>query len=199
MSSSPDVTHWVRQLQAGDRAAVQKLWEGYHRRLVALARKKLGGSPRRAADEEDVVLSAFDSFCRGAEQGRFPRLEDRDDLWQLLVMITTRKAADLVTHEARDKRDWRRLQNGTGDPHDNVSIMRELLGREPEPSFAAEVADECQRLLGLLPDEKLRQTAVLKLDGHTNEEIAVRMEVAPKTIERWLRLIRKHWQGEMDS
>src|SRR5215510_3530662 len=110
MPSSGDTTHWLRLLQAGDREAIQKLWEGYYRRLVGLARKKLGELPRRAADEEDVVLSAFDSFCRGAEAGRFPRLEDRDDLWQVLVTITTRKAFDLVKHEGRDRRDWRRLQ-----------------------------------------------------------------------------------------
>src|SRR5262249_42524795 len=48
MPSSGDVTHWLRLLQAGDREAVQKLWEGYYRRLVGLARKKLGELPRRA-------------------------------------------------------------------------------------------------------------------------------------------------------
>src|SRR6516165_4658105 len=106
MSSSGDVTLWFRRLESGDRAAVQQLWESYYRGLVRLARKKLGGLPRRSADEEDVALSAFDSFCRGAEQGRFPLLEDRDDLWQLLVMITTRKAIDLVAHEGRGRRDW---------------------------------------------------------------------------------------------
>jgi len=39
-----------------------------------------------------------------SEKGRFPRLQDCDDLWQLLFMITTRKAADLVEHERRQKR-----------------------------------------------------------------------------------------------
>src|SRR4051794_22257712 len=109
MPERESVTQWVQRLQAGDRAAAQRLWEGYFRRLVGLARKRLGGMPRRAADEEDVALSAFDSFCRGAEQGRFPQLEDRDDLWQVLVLLTARKAADLAQHEGRDKRDWRRL------------------------------------------------------------------------------------------
>src|SRR5262249_36398416 len=60
--------------------------------------------PRRAADEEDVALSALASFCRGAEQGRFPRLEDRDDLWALLVVIAARKAVDLRQREGRQKR-----------------------------------------------------------------------------------------------
>jgi len=34
-----------------------------------------------------VALSAFDSFCRAVDQGRFPRLNDRHDLWQILMLI----------------------------------------------------------------------------------------------------------------
>src|SRR5205085_5062686 len=95
MSGDETVTYWLGQFQAGDRAAAQRLWERYFRRLVGLARKRLEGAPRQAADEEDVALSAFDSFCRGAERGRFPRLEDRNDLWRVLVTLTVRKAHHL--------------------------------------------------------------------------------------------------------
>src|SRR5262245_56797441 len=99
MSSDGDVTLWLRQLRAGDREAAQPLWERYFRRLTALVRDRLRGLPRAAADEEDVALSAFDSFFRRAEAGRFPRLDDRDDLWQLLLLIATRKACDLAQRE----------------------------------------------------------------------------------------------------
>jgi hypothetical protein len=85
MASEGSVTHWIGQLQAGDPAAAQPLWERYFLKLVHLARRKLQGLPRRAADEEDVALSAFDSFCRAAEARRFPALADRDGLWRLLV------------------------------------------------------------------------------------------------------------------
>jgi DNA-directed RNA polymerase specialized sigma24 family protein len=195
MSVSPNVTQWFRQLQAGDRQAVQKLWENYYRSLVALARKKLGGLPRRAADEEDVALSAFDSFIRGAEQGRFPRLEDRDDLWQVLVLITARKAADLIVHEGRERRDWRRVQGQPEDPDTSGPMMRALIGREPDPAFAAEVADQFERLLALLSDDELRQIALRKLEGYSNEEIAGQINRAPATVDRRLRLIRKRWAG----
>src|SRR5262249_5902247 len=104
MSSDGSVTRWFDPLQAGDPAAAQQLWERYFRRMVNLARKKLQGLPRRAADEEDVALSAFDSFCRGAEAGRFPQLLDRDSLWRLLVTLTVRKAAHLRRDESRLKR-----------------------------------------------------------------------------------------------
>jgi RNA polymerase sigma factor (sigma-70 family) len=196
MPASGDVTQWIRRLQVGDREAVQKLWQNYYRGLVGLARKRLGALPRRAADEEDVALSAFDSFCRGAEQGRFPRLEDRDDLWQVLVLITTRKAADLVVHEGRDRRDWRRMQDRPDDPDASGSILRTLIGKEPDPCLAAGVADEFERLLARLPDDELKQIALRKLEGYTNEEIGEHLDLAPATVERRLRLIRKHWARE---
>jgi hypothetical protein len=69
------------------------LWERYFRRLVGLARPRLDNTARRAADEQDVALSALASVFRGVEEGRFPQLGDRDDLWRLLVTVTVRKAA----------------------------------------------------------------------------------------------------------
>src|SRR6476659_598655 len=110
MSSVGSITLLFNRLQQGERETAQELWERYFRRLIGLARKKLGDLPRRADDEEDVALSAFDSFCRAAQVGRFPQLADRDDLWQVLVLITARKACDLREHEGRDKRDWRKVQ-----------------------------------------------------------------------------------------
>src|SRR5262245_41709963 len=164
MSSPGSITRWLQQLTAGDRTAVQPLWERYFRRLVGLARDRLGRMPRRSADEEDVALSAFDSFCRRAERGLFPRLDDRDNLWQLLGMIAARKAIALIRHEGAQGRDWRRAEALDDD-------RPEPLDSEPDPAEAAEVAEETGRLLRLLPDDQLRLIAVLKMQGHTNEEI----------------------------
>ena len=76
-TSDQSVTVWLEQLQAGDSAAAQQLWQRYVERLIRLANRKLGDLPRRVADEEDVVLSAFNDFLRGVEEGRFARLDDR--------------------------------------------------------------------------------------------------------------------------
>src|SRR5262245_36787462 len=60
MTTRGSITQWLGLLQAGEPAAAEKLWQCYFDRLVRLASRKLRASRRRAADEEDVVLSAFD-------------------------------------------------------------------------------------------------------------------------------------------
>ena len=196
MASHGSVSHWIGKLKAGDADAAQKLWECYFHRLVSMARSKLRGSPRRAADEEDVALSAFDSVCRGAEQGRFPQLSDRHNLWQLLVKITVRKAADLVRYERRRKRGGAMQQEcDLVAPEDSATGERgleQIAGREPTPEFAAQVAEQCQRLLGSLSEE-LRSIALWKMEGYTNAEIAAQVGCVTSTVERRLRLIRAVW------
>jgi DNA-directed RNA polymerase specialized sigma24 family protein len=202
MSSVGSVTCWIRQLGAGDQAACQKLWEGYFHRLVGLARRRLQGAPRAAADEEDVALSAFDSFCRRAQQGRFPQFLDRHDLWQLLVLIAARKASNLAKHERRLKRGGDKgrhvsaLPGGDGSEKGS-SPFAELIGREPEPALAAQVVEAYERLLEQLGNASLRSVAVWKREGYTTEEIAAKLSRSLATVERKLGLIRDAWEKEV--
>jgi DNA-directed RNA polymerase specialized sigma24 family protein len=200
MTSVGSVTYWIDRLKEGDPRAAERLWEGYFQRLVRLARARLHAAPRRAADEEDVALSAFDSFCRGAGEGRFPRLSDRDDLWQLLVLLTARKASNLVRQELRLCRGGGRVWNASALAGDAApgeeSAFANLVGREPDPEFAAQVAEQCRSLLARLGDPTLQSVAVWKMDGYSNEEIAARLGRSLGTVERKLRLIRSIWENE---
>jgi DNA-directed RNA polymerase specialized sigma24 family protein len=182
----------MRRLEAGDHAAAQPLWERYFQRLVDLARAKLQDRPRRAADEEDVALSAFDSFCRGLEHGRFPQLRDRNDLWKVLVVITARKALDLIEREARQKRGGS-LRVAT------PAELEQVVGAEPTPAFAAQVAEQYRWLLQRLGDDELRAVAVWKMEGYTVEEIAGKLGCAARSVERKLRVIRSIWAEEIDQ
>jgi DNA-directed RNA polymerase specialized sigma24 family protein len=173
---------------------VQELWQRYFVRLVELARGRLRQVPR-AADEEDVALSAFDSFCRNAGQGRFPQLQDRDDLWRLLATVTARKACRLLRDEGRHKRGGHALQAGAnGD--DPAALLEEVAGSEPSPEMALQLTEEYQRLLGLLGDEQLRQVAIWRMEGYSVEEIAMRADCAPRSVKRRLQVIRSLWEHE---
>lgn len=197
MPSKGSVTQWIGQAQAGQAEAAQLLWQRYFGRLVALARVKLQGSARGMADEEDVALSAFDSFYRGVEQGRFPRLNDRDNLWSLLVVITARKVGKLKRDQGRQKRGGLRKEETAGKRDDPA--LGEVIGHEPSPDFAAQVAEECQRLLDALDDDAARDVALAKMEGYTNEEIARKLDCAARTVERKLVLIRGLWEKENQS
>lgn len=201
MSVEQSVTHWINELKDGDTSAAQRLWQYYFRHMVSLARRRLHGAPKRAADEEDVALSAFNSFCVGLQAGRFGDVTDRDNLWPLLVTMTARKAVDLIRHENRVKRGG----TGQADADDDRLVqirLDEIFAREPSPEFAAQIAEQFTLLMQQLDaanDPQLHELALLKMEGHKNEEIAEQLSCTRRTIERKIRIIAAMWKRESDT
>jgi DNA-directed RNA polymerase specialized sigma24 family protein len=189
---------WVVQLRDGDPGAAQQLWDTYFLRMVKVARCKLHGTSICAADEEDVALSAFKSFCRGTRDGRFPRLHEHDDPWPLLLALTSHKAIDLLRYERRIKR------GGSGQGCDPLKgpaedaqaaiRMSQLIGKEPDPEVTFQIAEECQDMLDRFSDTILRAIALWKMEGFTTEEIAGKLDCTTRTVERKLQLIRRQWE-----
>src|SRR5439155_21014266 len=154
MDENGSVTVWLNRLKVGDRdEAASRLWEAYFRRLVGLARGHLKNRPRGPADEEDVALSAFDSFVRAAGAGRFPRLDDRDDLWQVLLVVTSRKAADAVQAEGRLKRGGGKVIPVSAAMDDSASGLP-VAAADPDPAEAAVMAEGFDRMLRVLGDDQ---------------------------------------------
>jgi DNA-directed RNA polymerase specialized sigma24 family protein len=180
MASDHSVTCWLALLKAGDERAAQNLWERYFPQLIRLAQARLTGIRGPDADGEDVAASVLASVILRAEAGRFPRLADRTDLWKLLVVITARKAADVAAR-------MQRRPAQTGHP------IEEIIGTDPTPEFAAQVAEEYRLLLAQLPDETYCSVAVWTMEGYTNKEIAGKLGRSVKTVERKLDHIRHLW------
>jgi DNA-directed RNA polymerase specialized sigma24 family protein len=198
MTNTPkpgSITALVERVKSGDHEAVRLLWERYYPRLMGLARQRLQDASRHVVDEEDAALSAFDSFCRRAEQGQFPDLKDRDGLWTLLAVLTARKAADLVKHQHRQKRGGGQVHGDSAlrsaDGDSSAGGFDGLEGDDPTPEEAAILAEEVENLLGRLREPALRQVAVWKLEGHSNADIAQRQGCSLATIERRLAIIRR--------
>lgn len=197
--SDESVTVWIQQVQSKDPIAAQHLWKRYVHRLVELARVRLG-SIRRVADEEDVVVTAFEKFLRAAHEGRFPNLSDRNDLWRVLVLLTEQVAIDEIRHQLADKRGGGRVQGesalANGEFHSSQFGMNGVPGREPTPEFALSAAERYRELLDALKTDELRSIAMAKMDGYSNNEIATQLDLSPRSIERKLNLIRKIWLSE---
>ena len=196
------VTMWLSELKAGRSDAAGKIWHRYVEQLVRHARRKLGRIPRRAVDEEDVVISAFNAFLQGVDDGRFLQLEDRDDLWQVLVMLTDRRAIAVRRRELALKRGGGQVRGeSTFGQHDSNGSERpgldQVACREATPAFAVEMAQQLRHLLESLSDDTQRQIVVGKLEGRTNEELAKKLGVSLRTVERKLGIIRDKWHGDL--
>jgi DNA-directed RNA polymerase specialized sigma24 family protein len=191
---------WIEQVKAGGSVAAQRLWERYLSQLAHVAQSRLAGSPQQVADAEDVVVVAFEKFLRYAQEGRFPRLDDRFDLWQVLLLVTEQVAIDQRRTFSASKRGalvTRSLTRGCDEADESGSWQP--TSPEPTPEFVVAAAEQCRRLLGLLDSDELQRIALGKVHGLTNEEIAGQEQVSLRGVERKLNIIRKIWTRELSQ
>lgn len=201
-SFDESVTQWIGNLKRGDDEAARLLWRRYFERLVGVARRKLGETVRRAADEEDVALEAFHVLCRGAAEGRFEQLADRVDLWRLMVAITAKEAVTQMRREGRLKRGGGQVRGESifGGPGNEIPQgFDHVLLEQPTPEFVVMLEEQHKRLLAGLRDHKVRQVAMHRMEGYSNEEIAEKLKMSLRSVERKLKLIRDEWSQEIDA
>jgi RNA polymerase sigma factor (sigma-70 family) len=198
MEPNPSVSEWIASLKAGDADAAQHIWHRFAQRLTELARRKLGRRYGGLADEEDIAQSVFSSVCRGAAAGRFADINNRDELWWILLAITKQKIVDHVRRESAKKRGGE-LKQALPPPSGQFPAfsLDELVGNTPTPDFLVMLEEQNNRLMNLLRDERMRHIATSRIEGYTIPEIAADLSVSERTVERKLNLIRKAWADEL--
>ena len=193
MDTIGSVTQLLRNLHEGDEQAVSSLWDRYFERLACAARARLGDGMAMcgAGDQEDIALSAFFSFCQRVEHGHFADLQDRQELWRVLVVIARRKAISWLRHEMAAKRGGGRSRDQT--------MLANVVSSEPTPDFAAELLEEIRHLLDLLRNEDatLCLVAQRKLEGYSNAEIATELSLAPRSVQRKIQRIGILWSADI--
>ena len=133
-------------------------------------------------------MSSAGSVSHWIEQLKAGNHDAAQELWQ--------RYFDLAQHERRQKRGGGQVQgesawlDGNTEPGPGIE---QVVGPEPTPEFAAQVAEEYQRRLDGLGDSQLRSIALWKMEGHSNDEIAARLGCVPRTVERRLQVIRSLW------
>jgi DNA-directed RNA polymerase specialized sigma24 family protein len=198
--SNGSVAALIRRLQGGDRSAAQSLWDLYYGRLTRFASRRLHGTPRGVADEEDVALSVLDEFFRLVERQRGVEVNGQEDLWRLLVVIATRRVRNLLRDQGCRKRGGGHLLPGPGLPAADRPAPAELDGfpsRELPPDAIVLWAEECRRLFAMLEDERLQAVASMRLEGYADGEIAVKLSCTRRSVQRRLQAVRETWEGEL--
>ncbi len=186
------------RIRGGDQDAAVELVDRYTRRLVGLARNHLDSRIRAKEDPQDVIQSVFKSFFHRCARGQF-HLANHDDLWALLVSLTLHKCGHRIDYYTAAKRDVYRETPAQLSPAKSASLEWEAVAREPSPVEAAMLADLVEHLLsGLEPHQ--REIVRLSLEGEGTAQIAGRVRVSRRTVQRVLDDVReerlKRWTAD---
>jgi RNA polymerase sigma factor (sigma-70 family) len=197
MSTDETISKLIDQAKRGDDVAAAALWDVYFPRLRRYAAARLRNNYE---DAEDVALSAIKSFLMAAQNGRFPDLDERNDLWRLLSTLTRRKAVDLIRQRLSQKAGGGKLLSESAILADIGSRVGLNGVADPRPTQDLEVmfVEQVEHLLDILDADK-QHVAIAKMEGYTNQEIAQQLNVSHWTVERMLRHIRDHWEREIPS
>ena len=199
MESVGSISCWIEDARNGCEWAAAQLWERYREQILSLARRKLGDASRAVSDEEDVAVVAFHSFLRRSRRGAYPDLTDRHQLWKLLVTITVHKALNQLRGDHRQKRGGDFSDSFVPQEGHSHEKQVERISDGPEPDVMMMMSELMDNLLDSLDDHELKQIAIAKLNGYSNEEIADSVQRSLPTVERRLRFIRDKWREELPS
>ncbi len=190
--SNDAVTGWIDQLADKNQQAAEQLWQHVAVRLQEFAAQKLDVQTRRHYDEQDAANSAFHSLCHGLADGRL-EASNRDALWGLLAVITSRKISAQKRYLSRQKRGGGEVRGESAFVELGGVGINQVDGKQLPPDELAVVSESCVQLLDALPDEALKKIVLFKFQGATNAEVAEELKCTERTVERKLERIRRIW------
>ncbi len=195
MSEDQQWESWVRKLAAGDDAAAVEFWKRYGHRLERVAEGQLAIKLQRRVGPDDVVQSACRTFFRRLQDGQF-ELADSRALWRLLCAITLMKARKQARFHQREKRGLSVEQALEGSDEDAPGSDPASAG--PNPAEEVEFEEVLQQLFATL-DEEEQSFVQLKLEQHTNREIAEKLKCSERTVFRILNRVQARMKQVLDS
>ncbi len=161
--ADPAFDDLLRRVRAGEPAAAVELVRHFEPAIRIEVRRRLHDPYlNRVFDSMDLCQSVLASFFLRAAVGQY-ELHSPEDLLKLLLTMVRRKVATRAVRQRTQKRDHRRLVEGT------EALESAAQGRAPDSLVASkELLDRCRALL----TEDERRLADLRATGHTWPEIA---------------------------
>lgn len=182
---------WFAALASGDPSIEEEFWKTYAGPLHRVADRQLSQQLKRRVDPEDVVQSACRTFFRRVRQGEF-QLQDRSDLWRLLLTITLNKARMQARFHGRACRGMDREQSLAEEPAGGK-------GKNFEDALAEiDFNDFLESILKHLSEEQ-QEILQRTLDGQTQDEIAAAVGCSQRTVRRMQTKIRESLQSILQA
>jgi len=174
--------------------AARLIWDRFFERLRNFADGKIYPRHRRLFDGEDIASSALITLMDGLRDKKFPALQNRGQLWQMLVIITTRKILNSAKFHDREKRGGGKVKGASAiERGAEIKMLNGLFAQNSDPAAFVEFELTCQELLNALPDEGYRRITLMRLEGFSNKEIALKIGCSSRTIDRKLDAVALVW------
>lgn len=195
-----DNSEWNRLivgLRDGDQDACTDFWNRYGHKLQNVAQGRLSDRLQRRVGSDDIVQSACRTFFRRISDGQFD-VPDADALWRLMCAIVLTKVRRAARDHGRQKRGLNSEHyidaNSDNSQHGNF----QLPSSDSSPFDAVTFADQMDSLLSGLSERECR-ILDMKLQNHSNEEIASAIGCSERTVRRVSASIRQHWTTLFDE
>ena len=186
-----EISAWIQGIQHGEKTGLDEAWNRLFEKLVTFVERRTDGIPVTKADPEEIAASVFESAWRASQEGRLSSIKSCDELWWWLLRTARFKTVDHI-------RRAKKLTTGGQNVHvslDDIALF--LISDSQDPAFLAAMQEEYARGLSMLPDDLSRSITVMRMEGHSTQEIVDHLGVSPATVARKLALIRDLWSREM--
>jgi RNA polymerase sigma-70 factor (ECF subfamily) len=190
-----DSKELLSRWQDGDEQAADELYQRYIRRLAGLVADHIATRFQQRVDAEDVLQSAYRTFFRRAGEGQF-QFDDDADVWKLLVTIALNKTRQAIRRHSAGVRDVGSEVSPSADGGFSAAEMA-VISRGPKPEEILMVSEMMTHLCEDLSDRH-GQVLQLRLDGHSQQEVAAQLEVNERTVRRMLDQIRAQLSKETE-
>ncbi len=192
--NSGSVTGWIEELKTKNPDAQQKIWDRFVTRLENYANRILQQQGCRTIEAEDIASISFAKlFVRTPND--FRQLVNRNDLWKLLIVMTERRVIDEVRKEFSVKRGSRKTFLESDSRATNKDAGLDLgevaCDGNPTPDMEAIMSEELEYRLDSLGDNLLKTIAIYKMNDLRNQEIADRVGIGRRSVERKLTMIKQ--------
>lgn len=172
----------LHQVSEGSEEAARELVDNYGDTILRAVRRALDDRLRCQFDSLDFVQCVWKSFF--ARRGATDRFRTPQELIAFLVVMARNKVGEQHRFRATQKRDFGRELSL--DARRNKPVAQKLFAPQPGPPAAAIAQERWENLTQECPHgyEKILE---LKLQGHTQEEIAGALGYAVATVRRFLK------------
>ena len=175
------VTSLIDRLAQGDRSAIDPLWKRFWGRLTKRGQQLVHQNELRHGDEEDIAQVVFLDVMQRIADRKVKSVESRKHLWRLMELAAYHRAVDLFRQETADKR--------TQDLTDPPTYQE---AKDPPPGFFVSLEDDLESISSRV-DGRSKTIVMMIYHGHSLAEVAERLQITPRTVQRKLALIRDAW------